>query len=415
MPTKSIAIIGGGVIGASSAYYLARAGCQVTLVERGRLGGGCSHGNCGFVSPSHILPLAEPGAVKDALKSMLSEASPFHIKLSFDPALWTWLLRFARRCNPRDMLESATAIQALLNSSAALYEQLLRDERIDCDWQDRGLLFVFSTEQGFQHYSEIDRLLTDSFHCPTTRYRGEALTELEPALKPGLAGAFHYACDKHLRPDRLMEAWRDVLARHKVTLVENTTVGGFRVDGGKARAIETPNGDIEADEFVLATGAWSPLFATQLGCSLPIQPGKGLSLTMPRPAICPKYPMMFQEHRVGVTPFEDGYRLGSTMEFAGYDETINPRRLALLSEGARHYLHEPTAEPIAETWYGWRPMTPDSRPIIDRASALANVLIAAGHNMLGLSMAPGTGKLVSELLTDTPPHINPQPYVATRW
>lgn len=415
MPTKSTLIIGGGVIGASTAYYLSKAGCKVTLVERGELGGACSHGNCGFVSPSHVLPLAEPGAVSGALKSMLSAASPFHIKPSCDPALWMWLLRFARRCNQRDMLESATAIQALLNSAAALYEQLLRDEQIDCDWQDHGLLFVFSTEQGLQHYSEVNRLLTDSFNCPATLYRGEELTALEPALKPGLAGAFHYACDKHLRPDRLMNSWREVLSRHHVTLVENTTVAGFRVDGGVARAIETPNGDIEADEFVLATGAWSPLFARQLGCMIPIQPGKGLSVTMSRPAICPKYPMMFQEHRVGVTPFSDGYRLGSTMEFAGYDDTINPRRLALLSEGAKHYLKEPTAEPIAETWYGWRPMTPDSRPIIGRAPALANVLIAAGHNMLGLSMAPATGKLVSELLTDAQPHINPQPYAATRW
>jgi D-amino-acid dehydrogenase len=415
MPTKSITIIGGGVIGAATAYFLSKAGCKVTLVERGRLGSGCSHGNCGYVSPSHVLPLAEPGAVKRALKSMLSETSPFHIKPSFDPALWTWLLRFARRCNHRDMLESAAAIQALLNSSVTLYEHLIRDEQIDCDWQDLGMLFVFSTEAGFRQYSEVDRLLTDSFHCPATRYRGEQLAELEPALKPGLAGAFHYACDKHLRPDRLMNAWRDVLERHNVTLVENTTVGGFRIDQGAARAVETPNGDLEADEFVLATGAWSPLFATQLGCSIPIQPGKGLSLTMPRPAICPKYPMMFQEHRVGVTPFHDGYRLCSTMEFGGYDETINPRRLALLSEGAKHYLKEPTVEPIAETWYGWRPMTPDSRPIIGRSPALPNVMIAAGHNMLGLSMAPATGKLVSELLTGAQPHINPSPYAATRW
>jgi D-amino-acid dehydrogenase len=125
--------------------------------------------------------------------------------------------------------------------------------------------------------------------------------------------------------------------------------------------------------------------------------------------------MMFHEHRVGVTPFRDGYRLGSTMEFAGYDETINPRRLALLSDGAKHYLHEPTCEPIEERWYGWRPMTPDSRPIIDRSPALKNVLIAAGHNMLGLSMATGTGKLVSELLSGTTPHIDPRPYASTRW
>ena len=415
MAQNTVIVIGGGVVGATSAYYLSRAGWKVTVIDRASLGSACSHGNCGYVSPSHVLPLAEPGAVRRALKSMLSDSSPFHIKPRFDPALWTWLLSFAVRCNRRKMLESATAIQAILNSSVKLYQQLLIDEHIDCDWQDRGLLFVFLTRGEMEHYAETDRLLTDTFCCPTTRYDGDALVQLEPALKPGLAGAFHYACDKHLRPDRLMHAWREVLDRCGVTVVENTTVGGFRTEAGKARAVETSNGDIAADSFVLATGVWTPLFESQLGCHLPIQPGKGLSITMPRPAICPKVPMMFHEHRVGVTPFRDGYRLGSTMEFAGYDETINPRRLALLSAGARHYLQEPTAEPIEETWYGWRPMTPDSRPIIDRSPALKNVIIAAGHNMLGLSMATGTGKLVSELLSEITPHIDPRPYASTRW
>lgn len=415
MADNQVIVVGGGVVGVSCAYYLSRAGAKVTLVDQKTVGGACSHGNCGYVSPSHVLPLAEPGAVRRALKSMLSETSPFHIKPSFDPALWTWLWGFASRCNRRDMLQSATAIQAILNSSVSLYQQLIAEESIDCDWQDHGMLFVFLTKTELDHYAETDRLLTDTFNTPTTRYTGEQLVELEPALKPGLAGAFHYACDKHLRPDRLMNAWREVLVRHGVKIVENTCVGGFRTEQGRARAIETSQGDMAADSFVLAAGAWTPLFQQQLGCRLPIQPGKGLSITMRRPQICPKYPMLFHEHRVGVTPFRDGYRLGSTMEFAGYDETINPRRLALLPEGAKHYLKEPMCEPIEERWYGWRPMTPDSRPIIDRSRALKNVMIAAGHNMLGLSMATGTGKLVSELLTGATPHLDPRPYNATRF
>ena len=176
----------------------------------------------------------------------------------------------------------------------------------------------------------------------------------------------------------------------------------------------TSTGEIEGDAFVVATGAWTPLLNRQLGCKILIQPGKGYSMTMARPAKCPAIPLMFEEHRVAVTPMQTGYRLGSIMEFAGYDSTIHPRRMELLRAGAAHYLQEPTAEPIMEQWYGWRPMTPNSLPIIDRTAAFENVMVAAGHNMLGLSMATGTGQLVADLLTERKPGINPKPYATLR-
>ena len=170
-----------------------------------------------------------------------------------------------------------------------------------------------------------------------------------------------------------------------------------------------------ADAFVFATGALTPLLSQHLGCPVPIQPGKGYSITMPRPARCPAVPLIFEEHRVAVTPMQSGYRLGSTMEFAGYDTTLNRRRLDLLKEAARHYLHEPFSAPVEEEWFGWRPMTYDGKPIIDHSPALANVLIAAGHNMLGLSMAPATGRLVAEVLNQEDPHLDLMPYSATRF
>ena len=152
-----------------------------------------------------------------------------------------------------------------------------------------------------------------------------------------------------------------------------------------------------------------------LGCRLPIQPGKGYSITMPRPSLCPRRLLIFEEHRVAVTPLRSGYRLGSTMEFAGYDATLDRRRLDLLRDAARRYLQEPLAEPVQEEWFGWRPMTYDGKPIIDRSPAVSNVVIAAGHNMLGLSMAPATGKLVAELLANRPPHLDPAPYSVRRF
>jgi D-amino-acid dehydrogenase len=410
-----VLIVGGGVIGAACAHYLSRDGWNVTIVDQGRFGKGCSHGNCGFVSPSHVLPLAVPGALWPALKSLLQPNSAFKIRPRFDPALWAWLFRFARRCRKEKMLDSARAIQALLNSSRRLYDDLMKEEAINCEWQTSGVLFVLQTRPAMEHFAETNRLLADSFNLAATRLDDDALVALEPALKPGLAGGWLYETDAHLRPDRLMSSWKRVLESRGVTILEERAVQGIVADRGRAAAVATSSGELTADAFVFATGAWTPLLSKELGCSIPIQPGKGYSITMARPARCPTRPLLFEEHRVGVTPWPSGYRLGSTMEFAGYDATLNRRRLDLLREGARHYLHEPVGEPVQEEWFGWRPMTYDSKPIIGKSPTLANVWIAAGHNMLGLSMAPGTGKLVAELLSGKTPHLDPQPYAATRF
>ncbi len=206
--TGHVVVVGGGVIGAACAYYLSKAGWSVTILDRGDFGKGCSHGNCGFVCPSHVLPLAVPGAIRAALKAIVSRDAPFSIKPRLDPALWGWLIRFARRCNVRDMMEAGRALQALLNSSRALYDQLMKEEAFDCDWETRGLLVVFLHREAMEHHAESDRLLRESFNMGAERYDGDRLNELEPALKPGLAGGWLYKSDAHLRPDKLMSSWR---------------------------------------------------------------------------------------------------------------------------------------------------------------------------------------------------------------
>jgi D-amino-acid dehydrogenase len=412
---RQVAIIGGGVIGAACAYYLSRAGVSVTVVDQGRFGRGCSHGNCGFVSPSHVLPMASPGAIGMALKALIRRNSPIKIRPRLDLSLWSWLYRFARRCNVDCMLDSAQSIQALLNSSRRLYDAIIRDERIDCEWQTLGMLFVLQSHAGMEHFAETNELLRERFNAGAKRIEGDELVAVEPALKPGLAGAWLYECDAHLRPDKLMSEWRRVLEARGVRIVEDCSVHRIVREDGRARVIETAQGELAADAFVFATGAWTPKLNHELGCSVPIQPGKGYSITMRRPDRCPRYPMIFEEHRVAVTPMHSAYRLGSTMEFAGYDATLRRDRLQLLKDAAGLYLHEPYCEPVEEEWFGWRPMTFDSKPVIDRSPAMSNVLVAAGHNMLGLSMSPATGKLVAELLTGEQPHVDPAPYAVTRF
>jgi D-amino-acid dehydrogenase len=241
---------------------------------------------------------------------------------------------------------------------------------------------------------------------------------LEPALRPDLAGGWHYAGDAHLRPDRLLAALASLLQARGVEVLPETRVYAINVGQGHAASIATTRGSMTADTIVLAAGAETPTFARQLGCRIPIQPGKGYSITMPRPRNAPTTPMIFEEYHVAVTPWPSGIRIGSTMEFVGYDRTINRRRIELFKRAAAEYLVEPVAaatEPVEEEWYGWRPMTYDDLPCIGRAPRVQNVVIAAGHGMIGMATAMASGKLVAEIVARTAPHLDPAPYSLQRF
>ncbi|MEZ6135550.1 MAG: FAD-dependent oxidoreductase [Pirellulaceae bacterium] len=422
--TGSIVVVGGGIIGMACAWYLTRAGWSVTVLDRKTIGGACSHGNCGLICPSHVLPLTEPGAFKIAIKSLLTPNSPFRIKPRMDPALWSWLWNFSRRCNHSSMILAAHGIQALLASGMHEYEQWISVEGMDCEWQHKGLLFAYNTPRELEAYSSTNDLLAEHFNEPARRLDAAESVALEPALKESIAGSWYYEHDAHLRPDKLVHSMRQLLESQGCCFVEHANFSRIVSQGRDALRIETDSGPFTADAYLFASGAWTPLLRDQLGCYVPIQPGKGYSITMPRPTPCADIPLIFPEHRVAVTPMLSGYRLGSIMEFAGYDESIRPERLQLLRDGAAHYLRQPAGASATasgengetiETWYGWRPMTYDGLPVIDRSPAWNNVWIAAGHNMLGLSMAPSTGRLVSELISEHTPHLDPTPYRASRF
>ncbi|NBO91139.1 MAG: FAD-dependent oxidoreductase [Planctomycetia bacterium] len=420
---KHVAILGAGVIGVACAHYLRRAGYEVTLIDKGRLGGACSHGNCGYVCPSHVLPHAGPGAVKMVLRTLFQRNSPLSVKPRLDWNLFDWMLRFARKCDHTSMIRAGQALHRLLGASRRLYDELLAD--FDADWQTQGLLFVFHTKQAFDHYHEVDALMRREFGVGATPYPTGELQQLEPALRAEVAGAYHYPCDAQLRPDRLLSEWKKRLLADGVTIRENVLFTGFARSASRLVAARTEQGDIPADAFVVATGAWTPLLADELRVRIPIQPGKGYSVTMPRsastqgvdtprsPNPIPRFPLIFEEHRVAVSPFADGYRIGSTMQFNGYDESTDPARVQLLLDSARLYLHDPCKGPIEETWWGWRPMVPDGVPVIGPAGP--NLWLATGHGMLGLSLATGTGRLVAEMIAGVATHVDPTPYRVQRF
>ncbi len=413
--TERVAIVGGGIVGIACAHYLSGAGYAVTVIDQDRIGGGCSHGNCGHICASHVLPLNEPANLLAALRSLVNPRAPFRVKPQWRPSLLRWFWEFARRCNHRHALSAGGAMKSILDASIREYEALFQAGEFEAQWQPLGLLYVLRTRRGMERFAAQDAMLRDTFGVAARRLEGSELPEFEPALRPGLAGGFLYDGDAFLRPDALTGNWTRWLASRGVRFEEGNRVQGVEKTAGEITRLLTDTGEVTADHYVFASGAWSTAVAADLGCPVPIEPGKGYSITTTRPRTCPRHAMLFAEHRVGATPFDDGFRLGSMMEFSGFDATIPSRRIQQLIDSARHYLHEPAGEEVLETWCGWRPMTWDSLPVIGAVPGLANGVLATGHHMLGMTMAPATGRLVAEIIGERPTHIDPAPYSPARF
>ena len=411
---SDVLIIGGGIIGLASAYYLAKAGQKVRLIEQDTIGAGASRGNCGLVVTSHLVPLCAPGAILQETKRWLQGRSPLYIKLAPDVKRFAWLLNFARKCNRAHLAHAISVREQILTHSRTLFAKLFKQEQIDCDWEENGILMLFKSRSAMQKYGEINALLKPYGHDAVSVV-GNELFRLEPALSRDLYGAWLHKTDGHLRPDKLMTAWQRVLQAQGVEFEENCRLETLAADNHRIQGAQTANGYFTAATYVLATGAWTPQLTHQLKLHLPIQPGKGYSLTMPRPAVCPQIPCYFYEESVVATPWKSGFRLGGTMEFSGFNSDIHARRIQNLTAAAKEYLQEPIGEPVMEEWVGMRPMVYDDLPIIDRAPHHHNLVIATGHGMTGISMATSTGKLVAEMITGRELHMDARAFGIRRF
>lgn len=408
-----VVIVGAGVAGLCSAYSLAKAGRSVRIVDQGVPGAGASFGNCGMISPSHVLPNTLPGLPWKAFKWMFQKSSPFRVVPQANMEFIRWMFGFWQRCSRAQVERSAPAIGALLASSRTLLHTLIETEKMQVDYGQDGCLYVYATPQAFEAESAWHPLY-DACSVKVHTLDSASLQKLEPALKSHVYGGYHFPDDATLRPDLYLAELVRVVQALGVEINSGVRVSNYHEESDCVQ-LYTDQGVIQARDAVLAAGAWSPLLSKTLGFSIPIQPGKGYSITMARPAQCPKYSMVLKEKSVAITPWDSGFRLGSTMEFAGYDNTLNPARIQALIDGAAAFLHTPTAPGPQTPWYGWRPMTMDTVPIIDRAPNLRRLWLATGHSMLGVSMSTGTGKLIAELMTGASPHIDPSPYQYRRF
>jgi len=413
---SDVLVIGGGIIGLACAYYLAKAGKNVRLLEQDAIGAdtAASYGNCGLVFISHLVPLCAPGTIRHEMMRRLQGGSPLYIKLAPDVKRLKWLLNFARKCNTKHMAYAIKARGNILQNSIELLVKLFKEEHIECDWEEKGVLMVFKSRSEMQKYGKTNDLMKP-YGLDAVSLVGDELFDLEPALRRDVYGAWFHKKDSHLRPDKLLSAWQQVLLKMGVAIAENCRLEDLVAESRQIRHAETTGGIYTADEYVLATGAWTPQLTDRLKLNLPVEPGKGYSLTMTRPAVCPAIPCYFSEPSVVATPWKGGFRLGGTMEFSGFNFDTLARRVQNLITGANEYLKEPVGEPVMEEWVGMRPMVYDDLPIIDRAPNHPNLLVATGHGMQGISMATSTGKLVTEIITGRRPHIDPTAFGIQRF
>jgi D-amino-acid dehydrogenase len=413
---SDVLVIGGGPVGVCCALELARAGARTVLLEKETqvcppVSG--AHANCGLLVPSDATPLSAPGVLGQGLRWMLDSSSPFYIAPRPSPALARWLWLFRAACSAERARAAMPVLRALHVASAELHDELGGDHGGRWHYHHDGVLQVYETPAGMSDaMEEVERVR--AFGA-----RAELLTEAEarrlvPGLRCELAGAYLLPDDGHLDPLGFTTSVAELAAEAGASVVTGAEVIVLEPAPGGVRAVTT-RGDFTAGQVVLAAGAWSPFLTRGLGLRLPIEPAKGYSVDVERPAGFPELPLYLGDAHVVLTPLGDTLRLGSTLELSGWDMRIRPKRVAYLREGGQRAIGLPADGPVRQVWRGPRPVTPDGLPVIGRAPGAGRVILATGHCMLGLSLGPVTGRLVAELAGGKEPSIDLAPLSPARW
>jgi len=406
MPQR-VLIVGGGIIGLSSALAAAERGMEVTVIDRiSPHGDNCSLGNSGMVVPSHFIPLAAPGVISQGLHWLRDPESPFYIQPRVSWDLMQWGLRFYLATHVQQVEPGSQLLRDMNLASRELYLQW-QDKGIDSQLVKRGLLMLCSTQHGLEEEGAI-ATKARSLGIPASVLTPEETASLDPNVTYSVAGSVYYPKDCHLDPMRLMSSLRSRLESLGVKLLYREHVTGWKKTGGRIAAVCTKDHEFDADEFVLCGGIWSDGLVRELKLRLPMQPGKGYSLTVPDPVELPSVCSILVEAKVAVTPMGQSLRFGGTMQLGELNQAIDPRRVSGIIKNIPRYLSrfKPQHFDGIQPWCGLRPVSPDGLPFIGRTQAYSNLTVATGHAMMGISLGPITGQLVSEVLRGEKPSID---------
>lgn len=410
-------VIGGGVMGLSSAYYLKNSGWDVTVIDQSDFLNNCSYGNAGYVCPSHFVPLASPGIVQQGLRWMLNPKSPFYVQPRLSWPLISWGLKFIKSATAEHLERSAVPLRDAALISQKCYEQWLEVPGMDFAYEHKGLFEYFHTKEKAAHGHElVDQAL--SLGLETEYLSAEAVQALEPQTRLDIQGAVFFKCDAHLYPNKLMKSLISWCQHNDVTLRPNEAATGFEKKGNQITKVMTPKAVYDADIVVMATGSWSREAAALFGLNLPLMPGRGYSVTLENSKYKLNYPAILVEGRVAITPMDGNkIRFGGTMEITSTSRPPQLSRVQGILDSVKKFLpdFDVPLPKIEDVWYGYRPCSPDGLPYIGRLEAIPNCIVATGHAMIGLSLGAGTGKMVAELANGEKTSMDLTPFKVERF
>jgi D-amino-acid dehydrogenase len=407
-------VLGAGIVGLSAAYFLARRGAPVTVVEREAIGEGASCGNAGIIAPGHP-PLPRPELLSRIPRLLLDRRGPVYVALRLDPALPGWMWSFLLACRKRRYERSLDILAALGRAAGTCFREIVEEEGIDCEYHPRGWLEVFRTERALEKARrDADHLRR--FGYPVDELSGNDLREREPAFLEEVHGALHYRDAAFANPAAFVRGLAAAAEGQGAKLVTGAEVTGIRIGGGRFRGVDLAGGrHLEGERLVLAAGAWTTELARGIGLRIPMQAGKGYHVNLGGTGIRPSTTCVLAEVFVAVTPLSGGLRLAGTVELSGLNLRMVERRLDRLASGARSYLRGIEGARVESTWCGLRPLTADGLPVVGWAPGVQGVFVATGHAMMGFLLGPLTGKLTSQALLDESPSMDVAPFGADRF
>lgn len=394
---SKIIIIGGGIIGQFSAYYLARGGHEVSVFDDKPSMSPASEGNCGLITPSHIIPLNSIAAILQGIKWLGKKDAPLKIRPQMNWTFISWFSSFIRNSSSSAIAKAIPTRHELLQLSLKLYEDFFQEEPNTAEWKKGGMLYACRNTESMDEF--VHEVAVHKEHGMESRVltKDQIIAE-EPLLKDGVVGGALMEMDGWLKPDQLLKDLKSINEKNGVNYIYER-VESIGRNGSTITGISTTEGSYQADEYLLSAGANSTLLAKKLKIRIPVIPGKGYNLTAKSsPKNTLKRPLYMAERKVVATPWKTGFRLGSTLEFTGYDLTLNEQRLEALKRASEEFIDIDLSELEFSPWAGWRPMKSNGIPIIERSTDCKNLILATGHSILGLSMAPATGYMVSELV-----------------
>ncbi|WP_299664687.1 FAD-dependent oxidoreductase [uncultured Polaribacter sp.] len=397
---KNIIVIGGGIIGLCSAYYLQKEGHQVTVIDKSNFSTGASYVNAGYITPSHFIPLAAPGMIAKGIKWMFNPVSPLYIKPRLDLDFLKWMWAFKKSATASKVEKAIKPIKDINLLSRDLYEAMKASNDFNFHYERKGLLMCYKTDEvGEEEWKVGKRGIKEGLKVENLS--ANQVRKIEPKANLNVKGAVYYHSDAHMTPNNFMEQMSDCLKRNGVAFYEKEKVEDIEISNGNISKVITDKQELTCDEVILAAGSWSPLITKKIGLKIPIQAGKGYRINVNRETNI-TIPAILCEAKVAVTPMDGFTRFAGTMEIAGINHNINPNRVSTIANAVKSYYNsvEITAEEEREADCGLRPCTPDGLPYIGKSSKCNNLTIATGHAMMGWSLGPATGKLVTEIISN---------------